>query len=433
LQAWGKRLTKSQADAVWSAMFSPVTGEDAPCRCYTGFPPRHTRNEQPICDGIVSCLTRFHPDVVSRRTTEYLRDGFGIHLGHPFYDMLRRYDLLLNGDNCFQMFLGVLTGNPDWGRKFIEGIGDLSLHDRTWFCNRICSRTAEDIGILYGWLQEHYPAKNNSPQTDEIDDDLPPFVYDLKDQLSTVLVYSGKEGSARIVEEQIKRHGDREGHIATARRNEAAACVQFLSPEAIQKLVERENARLIVSVQDLQECVLSLLEAYQRYLKGKTPAVSDLWNTGGDVSPKEEEAVSDHLVRFLRDKLPDAMSVNREVQISRKLAEDGEAGTRTDIWIDCETVCQKNVSLCIEVKCSWNKKAKTAISEQLVGRYMSDGRADAGILLLAWYHCDAWKDDTKGSAWTSLSKAGDDLTGQASEKSNEIKKPVNAFVLNCTL
>lgn len=169
---------------------------------------------------------------------------------------------------------------------------------------------------------------------------------------------------------------------------------------------------------------------YQVWLKGKTPAVDDLWDTVAG-SPKKEEAVSGHLERFLRDRLPNATFANREVQISRKLAEGGEAGTRTDIWIDCETVCQEKVSLCIEVKCSWNPDAKTAIADQLVRKYMSPGRADAGILLLAWCHCAAWKVNVKKSVWRSSEEAKDDLENQA--KTAAIDKPVSAFVMDCTL
>ena len=435
LQTWGIRLTEAQADAVWSALFRPVTGEDTHCLCFEDFPPQHARNKQPACGGIMYCLAQFQPDVVKRMIAEYLRDGFGIHLGHPFYDVLRIFILRLNGESYFSSFLQTLVGNPGWGRKFIEGIVETSPVDKAWFYNMVCSRTAKEIGIIYDWLQEHYPAKNNPIQLNGVH--VVPslfFVYGLKDRLFTVLLNSGKEkeGSSRIVEEQIKRHGGWEGHIATARRNEAAARLPTLSADRIRELTESKKT-VIASVCDLQKLVLSLLNDYQVWLKGKTPAVDDLWNTGnGAVSPKEEEAFSGHLERFLRDRLPNATFANREVQISRKLAEGGAAGNRTDIWIDCETVCQEKVSLCIEVKCSWNREAKTALAEQLVAKYMSPGRADAGILLLAWFHCAAWNTGGKG-VWPSLTDAKEDLEKQVKVRSAEIRKPLDVFVLDCTL
>jgi len=430
LQTWGTRLTEAQADGVWSALFRPVTGEETPCRCFNDFPFQHAQDKQPACCEIIDGLTQFHPDIVRRKTAEYLRDGFGIHLGHPFYDVLRMFILRLNGESYFSSFLQTLVGNLDWGRKFIEGIVESSSVGRAWFYNTVCSRTAEEIGILYDWLQEHYPAKNNPIRTNEVQN-VPPlfFVYDLKDRLFTVLLNSGKEGSARIVEEQIKRYGGWEGHIATARRNEAAARLPTLSADRIRELTESKKT-VIASIGDLQRQVLSLLNDYQVWLKGKTPAVEDLWDTVAGV-PKKEDAVSGHLERFLRDRLPNATFANREVQISRKLAEGGEAGTRTDIWIDCETVCQEKVNLCIEVKRSCNREAKTALADQLVAKYMSPGRADAGILLLAWFHCAAWKANVKKSVWVSSAEAKAELEKQVQAETTD--KPLDCFVLDCTL
>jgi hypothetical protein len=257
-------------------------------------------------------------------------------------------------------------------------------------------------------------------------------IYGFKGRLFTVLVESGKKGSAQVIEKLLAKNPEGfMGHVATARSNEAAARLPTLSAQRIHELTE-EKKTVIASVHDLQRYVLALLNNYQVVLHGTPPAVGHLWNTNEPVSPKKEEDVSDHLVLYLKDKMAGAIFANREVQISRKLAEGGDAGARTDIWLDCETICQEKVSLCIEVKCSWNRSAKTAISDQLVGRYMTAGRADAGILLLAWFHCASWKMGG-ASVWPSPSEAKDDLEQQAKVRSAEIGKPVDAFVLDCTL
>ena len=103
------------------------------------------------------------------------------------------------------------------------------------------------------------------------------------------------------------------------------------------------------------------------------------------ISHKKEEDFSDHLKKFLDMILtPEGVIINREVVLNR--GRNGEAGARTDIWIDAlikET--SEKLSLCIEVKGSWNRSAPTAMKEQLVDKYMGNGGADVGILLVGWF------------------------------------------------
>jgi hypothetical protein len=434
LNHWGVHLTREQAEAVWVSRFTPETGEIGPCRCFHEFPSIHAPHEQPACDRILSELARYQPDVMKRRTSECLRNGFAIHLGNPFYDVVRRYALQLNADNCFPAFLQTVAENPGWGRKFFEAFAGTFAQSGVNFRNMVCSRSAEEIGRFLEWLDSQYPSENRPPLklgevTDLTQNDQ---IFHLKDVLFSELVRSGKMGAARVVERLISKSKGWSGHIATARRNEASAHSPMLTVEQIRELADSGKV-CIASIHDLQRYILALLTGYQTLLHGNSPAIGRLWNTNEPISPKKEEDFSDDLVLFLKEKRNGAIFANREVQISRKLANDSDAGARTDIWIDCETVRQEKVSLCIEVKCSWNQDAKNAIANQLADRYMSDGRADAGILLLAWYHCDAWKSGKKPCVWPSIPEARDVLTQQALEKSCELKKPVDVFVLDCTL
>lgn len=436
LREWGERLTSAQAEAVWEALFgsTPVDVDDTlPVCCFASFPEvNHTSYKNPVCDQILSCLAHYQPAVMRRRVNEWLKGGFAIHLGHLFYDVLRRHALQLDGEKHFPAFLQTLTSDKDWGRHFLESAAAAyAWHHEGGFDAAFFTRSAEEIGKLYEWLEGQYPLRNQPrPEPGGVCHSTT-YIYDFKGKLFTILVASGKKGSARVLEGLVtKGTGIWAGNVAIAKINEAVVRMPVVPVAAIRQLTEEKKA-VIASVFDLQKRILSLLGDYQIWLKGKTPAVADLWNTEKNaVSPKEEEAFSAHLERFLRDRLPRSTFVNCEVQISRKSAEGGTAGTRTDIWIDCETVCQEKVSLCIEVKCSWNQEAKTAISDQLVGRYMSDGRADAGILLLAWFHCAAWKTKKK-SVWNSPLDAKTDLENQA--KAIATEKPLNAVVLDCTL
>lgn len=438
LNAWGDRLAEAQAEAVFDALFgSDSCGVDGalPVRCFNEFPSdRCTSVETPVCDQVLSCLVQYQPDVVRCWVNERLKDGFAIHLGHPFYDVLRRYALQLDADRYFSSFLQALAQEPDWGRRWLERSADaLAWFDKGGFRNAFFSRSAEEVGKVYEWLDSQYPPEKclrhdlgTSYVLSVLDQ-----IYQFKGNLFAALVESGKMGSARVVEKLVARNPEIfPGHVATARRNEAAARLPRLSAEQIRELL-KEKKSVIASVHDLQRYVLELLQAFEAQLRGYPPKVSRLWNTNEPVKPKTETEFSLELIGFLKDKMTGAIFANREVSLTPKLAEGGDAGTRTDIWIDCETVCQEKVSLCIEVKCSWNREAKTALADQLVAKYMSPGRADAGILLLAWFHCAAWKANVKKGVWHSTAEAKADLENQV--KAVTIDKPVSAFVLDCTL
>ncbi len=439
LNAWGDRLAEAQAEAVFDALFgSDSCGVDdaLPVRCFNEFPSdRCTSVKNPVCDQVLSCLAQHQPNVVRRRVGERLKDGFAFQLGHPFYDVLRRYALQLDSDKYFPSFLRTLEAQSDWGRRWLETPAIASeWNELGGFRNAFFSRSAEEIGVVYEWLDNQYPPEK-CPRHESGTSYVPSMldrIYGFKGRLFTVLVESGKKGSAQVIEKVLAKNPEGfMGHVATARRNEAAARLPTLSAQRIHELTD-EKKTVIASVHDLQRYVLTLLKNYQVLLQGTPPAVGHLWNTNKPASPKKEEDVSDHLVRYLKDKRAGAIFANREVQISRKLADGGETGARTDIWIDCATVCQETVSLCIEVKCSWNQSAKTAIADQLVSRYMSAGRADAGILLLAWFHGDAWKTGGAG-VWPSPADAKTDLEQQVQARKAEIKKPLDVFVLDCTL
>ncbi|MCW1883789.1 hypothetical protein OKA04_03555 [Luteolibacter flavescens] len=96
-----------------------------------------------------------------------------------------------------------------------------------------------------------------------------------------------------------------------------------------------DRMRFVRDSGDLMNLVLESLDALQRHLKGTTlPAVEDLWQweSGGlrraNFRHKDEEAVSDYIARWLRDRIgqQSRVVVNREVQPRR--------GLRTDILVE---------------------------------------------------------------------------------------------------
>ena len=121
------------------------------------------------------------------------------------------------------------------------------------------------------------------------------------------------------------------------------------------------------------------------------------------------------------------MRLNREVQLNR--GRHGSSGARTDLWIEAvDSSGEDKLTLCIEVKGSWNKTAKTAIENQLIHKYMGDGGADAGILALGWF--DAPVPNKVRNQWKTMVLARSDLDSQVeSVRARGIE--VSAVVLDC--
>ncbi|MFQ5544293.1 MAG: hypothetical protein ACE5FY_08095, partial [Nitrospiria bacterium] len=84
-----------------------------------------------------------------------------------------------------------------------------------------------------------------------------------------------------------------ESCIIDARENEQAAKVCTLSFEDIKELYKKKSkTHLVNSIHDLHELVCNKLQEYQRNLQGDTPAIEDLWNSKGPISPRDEEYLS---------------------------------------------------------------------------------------------------------------------------------------------
>ena len=140
--------------------------------------------------------------------------------------------------------------------------------------------------------------------------------------------------------------------------------------------------------------VIESLEDLQLHLRETTlPAVEDLWHWDGaglqrkDFRHKDEEAVSDYVARWLRDRIgvESGVVVNREVQPRR--------GKRTDVYVEAWSQSQNGrnreevpLSVTIEVKGCWNDQIKTGAKSQLLEDYLRPFRLTHGIFLVAWFH-----------------------------------------------
>ncbi len=420
LRHWGKRLTDKQAQSILHIAKAPDVAPEKSLLILSEL-ARHGQEN----------LVRAYLDTLFNRNLESPPDrSFNKHLALAFS---------LSPNSYIHQILRTLRANREWGRQWMETV----LMDReNDFAKGLFACTPDIIADTYIWLHTEYPA-NTRPEHEGVYSPKPlDRIHELKSYIINHLTNSGITGSVVALQKILHQFPEDtwlNDCIIEARAAEQAKKVPTLPVEHIKALYDKKSAscRLINSDHDLHALILEKLEEYQMYLQGDIPAIGDLWDTTASPRPRDEEYLSDHLARFLKLTLTPGIIINREVQIRRKLYQEGESGSRTDIWIQATDEKGEVLTLCIEVKCNWNPSAKTAFKDQLINKYMSGGTATSGILLLGWYACSEWdvKDNRKKisiKTWPNIDAAQDELKIQADKKcKNGIL--VAAKVINCTL
>ncbi|MCD6390203.1 MAG: hypothetical protein J7L69_12390, partial [Desulfobulbaceae bacterium] len=327
----------------------------------------------------------------------------------------------------------------EWGRQWIETV---VMDWGNGFVKGLFTCDPDIIAETYIWLHAEYPA-HTCPEHQEVYSPEPlDEIHKLKSYIINHLTQSGFNGSTVALKKILRQCPEDtwlSNCILEAQTAEQAKNITTISIEDIKNLYDKMDVscRLINSVQDLHVLILEKLDEYQLFLQGDNPAVGDLWNTNASIRPQNEEYLSDHLARFLKLTLMSGIIINREVQIRRKLYKGGKSGSRTDIWIQATDENNQILTLCIEVKCNWNASAKTALSDQLIKKYMSGGTAGARILLLGWYACQDWNNDDNRQAkstktWPDIDDARIDLERQAIQECNA-GHWVSAKLIDCSL
>jgi hypothetical protein len=200
---------------------------------------------------------------------------------------------------------------------------------------------------------------------------------------------------------QLKERGTVEACVAVERIVEALPHLPFLKydlrdaraqtrlstwiplkPSEVITLLTDEEKRVVQNGDQLLGVLVESLRRLEAKLQGATPAVIDLWNEirGKGKSfkymPKDEDRMSDYVKRHLESELVGSgVVINREVEIRRGTGKgDGE---RTDIHVDAVVKSASGEALSveraiIETKGCWNRNLRTAMGDQLVGRYLKD-------------------------------------------------------------
>ena len=297
--------------------------------------------------------------------------------------------VLLSSPHRFQEFLKELASDAKWGVRWAELVLPREAYHHATITRLLPRLPVRIIKEFYVWLNVHFP-----PEKEPYHEGA--WFCDEKDNLYRAKTFVFNELMSRIepeavdaVEELQRRFPKGKWFHDCALRLQhkllAVRCPIF-NAGVVRKLLEGKKRGLVINrAEDLLRVVMDSLARYQTYLTGvDTPQVRYLWNEhDGAVVHRSEEDLSDHLKAFLKQDFRKIVA-NREVQLNR--GRKGRSGARTDIWVNAIADNQAEpLSLCIEVKGSWNPEVRTAYKAQLVEKYMDDGGAQSGIFLVGWF------------------------------------------------
>ena len=293
---------------------------------------------------------------------------------------------------------------------------------------------SEDLAKFYLAIRKIFPLKDAPFHSGCYTPDALDHIYTFASQLISFICERKGSELVSLLEMLVRELPEErylQDHLILARKDALSdRCPTYETTNIRAMLDEKSQALLVNTPEALLRVVLSALEKYNLLLSGKTSHRARLlWNVDKrtkTITHKDEEDLSDDMRDFLRVSLP-GLILNREVQLNR--GRHGEAGARTDLWIETVDGAGENkITLCIEVKGSWNKTAKTALENQLIHKYMGAGGADAGILVLGWF--DAPAPNNVKNQWKTMEQAKGDLDLQV-KAVRERGNMVASEVLDC--
>jgi len=169
----------------------------------------------------------------------------------------------------------------------------------------------------------------------------------------------------------------------------------YPSPAEVLRIATNPRHRPIRSDAELQQAVIHALESIQeRIAHDQQRDAAVFWSPAGHTKtdglrPRDENFISDRIAVMLRDALEaQGITVNRESESNRY--------DQTDILVQAPPDPQRGrahlASVTVEVKGSWNPELLTALSSQLVDRYLQSAGWRHGIYLVALFDQEHWTD-----------------------------------------
>ena len=330
------------------------------------------------------------------------------------------------------MFIEHIQQNPSWGKEWLCDIIPINRYSK--YVSKVFRNTKlGQLTSFYIWLHSNYPYAEKphhagcySPT--RLDD-----IYDFIGEILNIIVdwpNIGAVSALRNIASHFPESKEFDDVIKRTRKKELKMLNPQYEVEEIKKIIDSSKQGVIINTPtDLMTTVLDVLDAYQIYLTGKeTPRVEDLWNCiNNSITHKDEECFSDHLASFLKERLVDSrIVINREVQLNR--GRSGDSGSRTDIWITALSSNDQKITLCIEVKGSWNRTATNAMQTQLIDKYMGSGGADSGILLVGWFQS---KSSPVTNMWHNDKEEAQTQLEEQARSANTDGFLISTMILNC--
>ena len=325
----------------------------------------------------------------------------------------------------FAELLQLLDKNTEWGRIWAEevlGQGDYYPCTITCILGQL---SVVQLKVFYTWLLINYPPENEPHHTGCY---TPDHIDDLYRNINFVFneLNSRVDPALPIAFEELAAQFPRLWYLKDCALKSRRILLEHNCPTYDMRTIKcllsgKKDGVIVNTAEDLLVIVHRVFAKYQVYLTGKeSPRVSDLWNElnndKSEVSHKDEESFSDHIKSYLDHELSNLV-INREVQLNR--GSKDKPGARTDLWVTAISQTDNSrLTLCIEVKGSWNPSCRTAFRDQLCEKYMGAGGANAGIYLVGWFwseqgcrHKNQWNND-KSEAERYLEEQETELKNQ---------------------
>ena len=346
--------------------------------------------------------------------------------------------LLFAPSQAFSIAVAMMEGDDSLHRIVWTG----ALHDQDNGRGRLLGVLSDgQLGCLYENIQRVLPSKDDPPWnggtvTAEMS------ARRIRDTIPSILAARATEPACRellrlavaLSEQSTELRWTYRNAVTNLRRN----LWQPPAPEAVKHVLAQPGARLLHSEDDLLELVLESLARLQTRLTGQVlPAVEDLWRWDGsgnrrkDFRPKDEEALSDYIARWLMDDIGPAAGVvvGREVQPRR--------GLRTDVIVEAAQPTTdggfEKFTVVIEVKGCWHTEVRTALRTQLADDYLRPHGLRCGIYLVGWFACTRWKNATNKLSSTEAAAARTEIEFLATDfaaVASDLR--VEPFLLDCT-
>ncbi|ONI87994.1 hypothetical protein ALI22I_19810 [Saccharothrix sp. ALI-22-I] len=203
-------------------------------------------------------------------------------------------------------------------------------------------------------------------------------------------------------------------YLRTAKTRQAELTLARTTPQDLLELLRSSDARLVHDDADLVKVVLRQLDKLQHTIKNQG-AFRDIWNGN---QPQTEDDISDWIGRRCEELLASGVVVNREVHVVRN-RDRGGIGTRIDLTATAHSQSSDHALVAIEAKRSDNHELLTAMSNQLIDRYLIPIGRSHGVYLAYWITPEQRPQSWSRSTFPASEELLDRLRQQANDARNQ--------------